>query len=80
MYYKDRWKTVRPELNTKIKEGEKSMSLEKAKEKAFDRVTMLGESADIYRILYSYKAIRELPDPEVDKIYEWICKGQGFTK
>lgn len=80
MYYKDRRKPVRRELKTEIKEGEKSMSLEKAKERAFDRVTMLGADADIYRILYSYKAIRELPDPEVEAIYEWICKGQGFTK
>lgn len=55
MYYKDRRKSVRRELKTEIKEGEKSMSLEKAKERAFDRVTMLGADADIYRILYSYK-------------------------
>lgn len=79
MYYIGRRKIVRRELKTEIKEGEKSMLLEKAKERAFDRVTMLGESADIYRILYSYKAIRELPDSEVDAIYVWICKGQGFT-
>ena len=56
------------------------MTLEKAKEKAFDRVTMMGESADIYKVLYSYKAIRELPDKEIDEIYDWIAKGQGFAR
>lgn len=56
------------------------MTLEKAKERAFDRITTMGEDADIYKVLYSYKAIRELPDAEIDKIYEWIAKGQGFTR
>ena len=56
------------------------MTLEKAKERAFDRITAMGESADIYKVLYSYKAIRELDDQEIDKIYDWIAKGQGFTR
>lgn len=56
------------------------MTLEKAKERAFDRITTMGESADIYKVLYSYKAIRELPDEEIDKIYDWIVRGQGFTR
>lgn len=56
------------------------MTLERAKERAFDRCTMMGEDVDIYKVLYSYKAIRDLDDKEVDKIYDWIARGQGFVR
>ena len=54
------------------------MKLEKAIERAFDRCNLSGENCDIYEVLYSYKAIRELPDKEIDKIYESFAKGLGF--
>lgn len=55
------------------------LGLEKAKERAFDKCNLIGENCDIYEVLYSYKAIAELPDEEVDKIYDWIAEGIGFT-
>lgn len=54
------------------------MKLEKAIERAFDKCNLYGENCDIYEVLYSYKAIRILPDEEIDKIYENFVKGLGF--
>ena len=54
------------------------MKLENAIEKAFDRCNLIGEDCDIYKVLYSYKAIRELPDEQIEKIYENFAKGLGF--
>ena len=54
------------------------MKLEKAIERAFDRCNLIGEDCDIYAVLYSYKAIRELPESEIEKIYNNIAKGLGF--
>jgi hypothetical protein len=56
------------------------MNLEKAIQRAFDRCNLIGENVDIYQILYSYKAIAQLPDEEVDKIYDQIAEGLGFTR
>lgn len=56
------------------------MTLEKAIERAFDRCNVIGEDCDIYSVLYSYKAIRELPESEIDKIYNNFAKGLGFWK
>ena len=55
------------------------MKLETAIERAFDRCNLIGEGVDIYKVLYSYKAIRDLDDAEIDKIYDDIAKGLGFT-
>lgn len=55
------------------------LGLKKAIERAFDKCNLIGEDVDIYEILYSYKAIAELPDEEVDKIYDLIAEGIGFT-
>lgn len=54
------------------------MKLEKAIEKAFDRCNLIGEDCDIYKVLYSYKAIRELPTSEIDKIEMEIAERLGF--
>jgi hypothetical protein len=54
------------------------MTLEKAIEKAFDKCNLIGEDCDIYSVLYSYKAIRELPENEIDEIYNNFTKGLGF--
>lgn len=54
------------------------MKLEKAIERAFDRCNIIGEDCDVYSVLYSYKAIRELPESEIDNIYNNIAKGLGF--
>jgi hypothetical protein len=55
------------------------MTLEKAKQRAFDRCNLIGENVDIYKVLYSYKAIRELPDEEIEKIYDEIAEDLGFS-
>ena len=55
------------------------MKLEKAIQRAFDKCNLLGENVDIYQVLYSYKAIRELPDEEIERIYEEISDDLGFS-
>lgn len=56
------------------------MKLEKAIERTFDRCNLIGENVDIYEVLYSYKAIRELDPDKIDKIYEDIADRLGFTR
>ena len=54
------------------------MSLDRAIDRAIDRINLIGDECDVYSILYQYKAIRELPDEEVDKIYDYVVKVLGF--
>lgn len=56
------------------------MSKEKALEKAFNRANLEGEGVDLYEIIYSYKALRELPDDEIERIYDQMAKGLGFMR
>ena len=56
------------------------MKLEQAIEKAFDRCNLIGTNCDIYSVLYKYKAIRELPEEQVDEIYDSIAERLGFHK
>lgn len=54
------------------------MKLKKAIERAFDRCNLIGIDCNIYEVLYSYKAIRELPQEQIDELYEEFAKGLGF--
>lgn len=54
------------------------MSKEKAIERAFDRCNLIGEEVDILKVIYQYKALRELPDEEIDQIYNDIADRLGF--
>ena len=54
------------------------MTKEKAIERAFDRCNLIGENVDILQIMYQYKAIRELPENEIDQIYDDIADRLGF--
>lgn len=56
------------------------MSKEKALERAFNKANLEGEGCDLYAIIYSYKALRELPDDEIDQIYDQMSKGLGFQR
>ena len=56
------------------------MSLEKAIQKAFDRCNLIGDDCDIYSILYQYKAIRDLPDDQIDRIYDQMAEDLGFCR
>lgn len=54
------------------------MSKEKAIERAFDRCNLIGDEVDILKVIYQYKALRDLPDKEIDQIYEDIADRLGF--
>lgn len=54
------------------------MKLENAIERATDKCNLIGEGCDVYKVLYGYKAIRELPQEDIDKIYDYIVKVLGF--
>ena len=56
------------------------LNLSKAIEKAFDRCNLIGDDCDISCVLYKYKAIRELPDNEIDKIYDDLAYRLGFCR
>ena len=55
------------------------MKLETAIQRAKDRVTEMGESADIYAVMYRYKVIRDLPEEQREAVYDEIAEYQGFT-
>lgn len=54
------------------------MTKEKAIERAFDRCNLIGEEVDILSVMYQYKALRELPEEEQDRIYDDIADRLGF--
>lgn len=54
------------------------LAKEKAIERAFDRCNLIGEEVDILQVIYQYKALRELPDEEIDQIYDDIADRLGF--
>lgn len=56
------------------------MTKQKAIERAFDRANLAGEGVDLYKIIYSYKVLRELPDEEIEEIYDNMAKGLGFMR
>ena len=52
--------------------------LEKWVDKAFDKANLIGEDADLYAVMYSYKAIRDLPNSDVELIYDYLAERLGF--
>lgn len=54
------------------------MKLEKAIERCIDRCNLEGADVDIYKYMYQYKAIRNLPDDEFEAVYDSISKALGF--
>ena len=55
------------------------MKKETAIEKAFRKANLTGENVDLWAAIYSYKVLRELPENEIDEIYEDLAKRLGFT-
>lgn len=58
------------------------MKLDKAIQRIIDRITADGndESTDIYKYLYQYKVIRELPEQRFEEVYDEIVEACGFQK
>ena len=58
------------------------MKLETAIQRCFDRCNLdpEGESVDIMKYMYQYKAIRDLPDEQFDQVYEEIAEALGFCR
>lgn len=54
------------------------MTMEKAIQKAFDKANLIGEDVDLWEVIYSYKALRELSDEEQEKIYNELAEALGF--
>lgn len=55
------------------------LTLNKAIDRCIDRCNLVGEDVDIYKYMYQYKAIRDLPDDEFEKVYDTIAKSLGFN-
>lgn len=47
-------------------------------ERAFNKANLQGANADLYNVLYSYKALRELSESDLDIVYEYLAKRLGF--
>ena len=47
-------------------------------ERAFNKANLQGADSDLYAVLYSYKALRELPETDLDIVYEFLAKRLGF--
>lgn len=56
------------------------LNLEQAIERAFWKCNEIGENCEIWDVIYRYKAIRELPETEQDKVYEQIAARMGFCR
>ena len=54
------------------------MRKDTAIERAFDACNLIGENVDILQVMYRYKALRELPEEEIDQIYDEIANRLGF--
>jgi len=49
-------------------------------QRAFDRCNLIGEDCDVWDVLYSYKTLRQLPEDELDAIYDDIVHDLGFCR
>lgn len=49
-------------------------------DRAFDKCNLIGEDCDIWAVLYSYKTIANLPDDELEEIYQDIAQRLGFMR
>ena len=56
------------------------MKLEKAIERCFDRCNLAGTDCDIIYFMYQYKAIRDLPPQEFDRVYDQLATRLGFMR
>ena len=54
------------------------MKLAKAMQRAFDRLNVIGENADVYAVLYDYKVFREMDTYSLDTVYDMLVKALGF--
>lgn len=54
------------------------MKLEKAIEKCFERCNLIGDDCDVIKVMFQYKAIRELTEEEFDNVYDEIVERLGF--
>ena len=56
------------------------MSLDKAIQRCFDSINLdpAGESVDIYKYMYRYKAIRDLSTEQFEALYNQLAEDLGF--
>lgn len=54
------------------------MKLDKAIQRAYDRLNIIGENADVYSVLYDYKVFREMDAHSLDNVYDLLVKALGF--
>lgn len=59
-----------------------AMALETAIERAFNMMNSSGddEDLDIYKYMYRYQAIRNLPNDKFEEVYEYLASRLGFNR
>ena len=55
-----------------------STRIETAVERAFRKANLIGEDVDLYEVMYSYKALQNLPQEEIEVIYDYLAERLGF--
>lgn len=56
------------------------ITLEHAIDRCFDKCNLDGPDCDIFKRMYQYKAIRDLPDAEFDAVYDDLAERLGFMR
>ena len=56
------------------------MTLDRAIRRCIDRCNLMEGDIDIYKIMYQYKSIRDLPEDEFEKVYDDIAAALGFRR
>ena len=56
------------------------MTVEQAIQKCVDKINLSNdeEGVEIYKYMYRYKVIRELPEAERERVYDDIASRLGF--
>ena len=59
-----------------IKDITKDKKVDTAVEKAFNRMVQSenGDGLDVYEVIYRYKALRDLPQDDVEIIYDYLTE------
>lgn len=54
------------------------LTKEQAIERVFDTCNLIGDEVDILDVMFRFKVLRNLPDEEIDNIYDDIADRLGF--
>lgn len=54
------------------------LTKQNAIQRCFDKCNLIGDNVNIYEQIYKFKVLRDLPEYEIEEIYNEIAYGLGF--